>query len=79
MKTELKHFKGCNYFRSLKGNLLVVSTGRVKESEGRFEGVILNADESEHNTAPYHSNDFRMDKFEIVDKNEVKVHYHEFK
>lgn len=41
MKADLKHFKGCNYFRSLKGNLLFVSTGRVKESEGRFEGLIL--------------------------------------
>lgn len=71
MKTELKHFKQCNYFRSLKGNLLVVSTGRVKGE--RFEGIILNADESKTNKAPYHSNEFLMSVFEFVDKSNVKV------
>ena len=71
MKTEAKHFKQCNYFRSLKGNLIVVSTGRVKGD--RFEGIILNADESMTNSAPFHSNDFMMNKFEVLKKDEVKL------
>ena len=75
MKTEVKHFKQCNYFNSLKGNLIVVSTGRVKGE--RFEGVIIYDNDSETNVAPYHSNEFMMNKFELVDKENIKVSFND--
>jgi len=73
MKTEKKHFKQVNFFRSLRGNLIVVSNGRVKGEE--FEGIILYADESETNSELHFSPHFKMEKFELLKKSDVRVSF----
>lgn len=74
MEKEIK-WGNSNFLRSIKGNLIVVSTPSSNKDSEFFEGVVINADESEHNTILTHSNTFRKNKFELLTVDEIKVNF----
>lgn len=55
-----------NFLKSKKGNLIVVNCP-TKSEDNFFEGVIINADESETNKVLTHSKTFNKNKFNLID------------
>lgn len=77
IKEAIKEDRGVpKFLKSKVGNLIVVKIpewGRKGRKPNYFSGVIIYADESKTNTAPYASTDFREDAFEEISKEQIQI------
>ena len=67
------NWKKSNFLISKKGNLIVVNTPNHTKEDVEFEGIILNAKESETNNELYSSKHFKRLKFELLNPEDVEV------